>query len=367
MSEALATCERGGAHVPWPAGRELIHLPAETRPILCVVIHTEEEFDWSRPHDRQATTVGHMRHIGRAQALFDEYGIVPNYVVDYPIASQQASIEPLKAFADAGRALIGAHLHPWVSPPHDEDVNAFNSYPGNLPRNLEQAKLRLLTEQIERAFGTRPRTYLAGRYGFGPNTAQILEDLGYEVDISPAVPNDFTADGGPDYSGFTSDPFWFGQRRRLLGLPGTGGYVGALRSGGTPLYRRLTSPAMRRAKVAGAVARLKLLERVRLSPEDYTEAEMKRLTTTLLTDGMRVFVFSFHSPSVMPGGTPYVTSPADLERFLAKCRRYFEYFFRRVDGVAMTPLQLKATLEQHRTPAVATTAHDSQAKVEVDA
>lgn len=344
MTGVAATTARIGTGAPWPLRRELIRLPAETRPILCVVVHTEEEFDWGKPHDRQATAVTHMRHIGRAQVLFDEFGIVPNYVVDYPIASQRESIEPLKAFADAGRALIGAHLHPWVSPPHDEEVNAFNSYPGNLPRELEEAKLRLLTEQIERAFGTRPRTYLAGRYGFGPHTAHILEDLGYEVDISPAVPNDFSADGGPDYSGFTSHPFWIGERRRLLGLPGTGGYVGAWRSGGTPLYRRLTSPAMRRAKIAGAVARLKLLERIRLSPEDYTDAEMKRLTAALLADGIRVFVFSFHSPSVMPGGTPYVQSPADLERFLAKCRHYFEFFFGSVDGIAMTPLDLKASV-----------------------
>jgi hypothetical protein len=325
--------------------RQLIHLPPETRPILCVVIHTEEEFDWSKPHDRHATSVEHMRHIGRAQAIFDEFGIVPNYVVDYPIASQPLAVAALGELAASGRALIGAHLHPWVSPPHDEPVNAFNSYPGNLPRSLEAEKLRRLTEQIAESFGAAPRTYLAGRYGFGPNTAAILEELGYEVDISPAVPIDFSADGGPDYSAFTSHPYWFGSSRRLLGLPGSGGYVGALRAGGTALYRRLTSPAMRRIKVAALVARLRLLERIRLSPEDYEETEMRRMTAALLDDGLRAFVFSFHSPSVMPGGTPYVRSEADLERFLAKCRGYFAYFLGRLNGVAMTPLQLKAFLE----------------------
>jgi hypothetical protein len=345
MSQPSALQAPKSAGAGWPAGRQPIHLPPETRPILCVVIHTEEEFDWSKPHDRQATSVEHMRHIGRAQALFDEFGIVPNYVVDYPIASQPLAVEALKPIADAGRALIGAHLHPWVSPPHDEEVNAFNSYPGNLPRALEEAKLRLLTEQIERAFGTRPRSYLAGRYGFGPHTAQILEELGYEVDISPAVPIDFSGDGGPDYSGFTSHAYWFGQRRRLLALPGTGGYVGALRRGGTALYRRLTAPAMRRARIAGAVARLRLLERVRLSPEDYDGAAMQRLTATLLADGVRIFVFSFHSPSVMPGCTPYVRSHAELERFLARCRRYFEHFIGGVGGQAMTPLQLEDLLQ----------------------
>jgi hypothetical protein len=324
--------------------RELIDLPEATRPILAVVVHTEEEFDWSKPYSRGATGVEHMRRIDRAQEIFDTHGIVPNYVIDYPIASQDIAIGPLKTFADSRRAVIGAHLHPWVSPPYTEEVNTRNSYPCNLPAALEAEKLARLTERIEASFGTRPRTYLAGRYGFGANTASILEELGYEVDISPAVPIDFSADGGPDYSGYTSHPYWFGERRRLLGLPGTGGYVGWLRGGGTALYRAATRPAMRRFGVAGVCARLRLMERIRLSPEDYSEPEMRRLTRALLSDGVRVFVFSFHSPSVMPGGTPYVRTESELARFLDKCRRYFSFFMDELDGVAMTPLEIRNAL-----------------------
>ncbi|HTS21104.1 MAG TPA: polysaccharide deacetylase family protein [Casimicrobiaceae bacterium] len=337
--------------MPTAMQRELIELPKATRPILAVVIHTEEEFDWDKPYDRNATGVEHMRRIDRAQELFDAHGIVPNYVIDYPIASKDLAIGPLKSFADSGRAVIGAHLHPWVSPPYVEEVNTRNSYPCNLPRELEAEKLQRLTERIEESFGTRPLSYLAGRYGFGAHTGSILEELGYEVDISPAVPIDFSSDGGPDYSGYSSHPYWFGERRRLLGLPGTGGYVGLLRAGGTPLYRAATRPAMRRCGVAGACARLRLMERIRLSPEDYTEPEMRRLTHALLRDGLRVFVFSFHSPSVMPGGTPYVRTESDLERFFDKCRRYLAFFMNELGGVAMTPLQLRETLAGSRAPA----------------
>jgi len=325
--------------------RQLIHLPPETPPILTVVIHTEEEFDWNKPHDRNATGVEHMRHIDRAQGLFDEFCIVPNYVVDYPIASQEMAIEPLKTFSDSGRALIGAHLHPWVSPPHEEQVTAHNSYPGNLSRELEYTKLRILTEKITESFGVRPATYLAGRYGFGPNTDEILEELGYEVDISPAVPIDFSADGGPNYSGHSSHPFWFGKQRRLLCLPGTGGYVGALEKGGTPIYNKVTQPWLRRTKLSGIVARLRLLERIRLSPEDYNETEMKRLTSALLRKGIRTFVFSFHSPSIQSGGTPYVRNTAELNAFLDQCRRYFDYFLNGIGGISMTPLEIKRYLD----------------------
>lgn len=322
----------------------LIPLPAATRPILSVVIHTEEEFDWDHDHAREETGVEHMRHIGRAQTAFDEFGIVPNYVIDYPIASQPLGYETLRRYQDEGRALIGAHLHPWVSPPLTEALNRANSYPGNLPRELEYEKLRCLRDTITQNFGRPPLTYLAGRYGNGRNSAAILEELGFEVDISVAPPIDYSGDGGPDYSGYTAAPFWFGGERQLLGLPGAGCYAGWLKWGGTPFYRALTHPTLRWARLPGITSRMRAFERIRLSPEDYTLAEMQRMTRSMLVDGLRIFVFSFHSPSVHPGYTPYVRDEAGLQRFLDKTRGYFEWFMRELNGVSMTPLEIKALL-----------------------
>ncbi len=326
--------------------RELIHLPRDTRPILSVVVHTEEEFEWNKGFDRKETSVAHMQHIHRAQEIFDAFDITPTYVVDYPIASQEESVRPLKEFSDSGRALIGAHLHPWVSPPHEEEVSAHNSYPGNLPPDLEARKLSVLSEQIETAFGYRPTVYLAGRYGFGPHTSAVLQELGFAVDVSPAPPLDFGDDGGPDYSSYSSHPYWFGNAHRLLGIPGTGAYVGLLRRGAHGLYSVAIHRRLRWARLPGILSRLRLLERIRLSPEGYTAAELRRLTLTLLRRGLRVFVFSFHSPSVHPGHTTYVHSDAQLRDFLDTCRSYFSFFLNSLNGVSMTPLEVKAFLHR---------------------
>ncbi len=322
-------------------------LPASTRPILAVVIHTEEEFDWDREHAREEIGVEHMRHIARAQEVFEAFGIVPNYVIDYPIASQPLGYETLRRYQEDGRALVGAHLHPWVSPPLTETLSRANTYPGNLPRALEFDKLRVLTDTIEQNFGRRPLTYLAGRYGNGRHSAAILEELGYEVDISVAPPIDYSGDGGPDYSGYSAAPFWFGVQRRLLGLPGGGCYAGWLRNAGTPFYRLITATGLRWARLPAITSRLRAFERIRLSPEDYTLAEMQRMTRAMLDDGLRIFVFSFHSPSVLPGCTPYVRDAAGLQRFLDKTRAYFEWFMRSLDGQSMTPLEIKALLAEH--------------------
>src|SRR4029450_7547942 len=149
-------------------------------------------------------------------------GIRPTYVVDYPVASQPAGAGPLREIARSGRCTIGAHLHPWVCPPFDETVNAHNSFPGNLPRELESAKLRETVRAISEAFGEPPRCYQAGRFGVGPNTASLLEEQGFEVDFSICPPYDYSPEGGPDFSAFGCETYWFGQQRRLLGIPLTG-------------------------------------------------------------------------------------------------------------------------------------------------
>ncbi len=320
-------------------------LPADQPPRLITVVDTEEEFDWDADFDRSNTAVSHMAHIRLIQDIFDRHEVTPVYVVDYPIASQELGYALLQDYAAAGRAVIGAHLHPWVSPPHVEDVTRPNSYPGNLPRDLEAEKLAVLARQIEKSFGRRPTIYKAGRYGKGPHTHEILEEQGFEIDISPSPPLDSREDGGPDYRWHTTSPYLFGQERRLLCLPNTGAFVGYLNGVGPAIHPILDHPALRWARLPGIATRLGALERIRLSPEGFTLAEMTRLTRALMARGHRTFVLSFHSPSVCPGHTPYVRDDADLEAFLEKLNRYYGFFKGPLNGRVTTPHEIKIELE----------------------
>jgi hypothetical protein len=321
-------------------------LPEAASPVLVAVVDTEEEFDWSVPFDRAGTGVAHMAAINRVQDVFDALGVVPSYLVSYVIAAQEAGYRPLEPYLAAGRALIGAHLNPWATPPQREQLCPANSYPGNLPRELEAAKLAALSRQIERALGVRPAIYKAGRYGKGANTEAILEEQGFEVDISPAPAMDYRADGGPDYTRHSAQPFLFGQRRRLLCLPNTGAFVGLFHEQGPKLHALLEHRAMARLRLPAIASRLRLLARLRLTPEGYTLAEMRRLTRALRAQGQRTFVLSLHSPSVVPGNTPYVRSDADLAVLLARLRGYLAFFRDELCGRFRTPLALKAELER---------------------
>ena len=98
-----------------------------------------------------------------------------------------------------------------MNPPIDEELIECNSFPGNLPRRLEREKLIRLTETIEANFGCRPLLYRAGRYGFGPHTAELLAEIGYEIDCSVLPFTDLSGKGGPD--SFCRSPAC-GRRRR---------------------------------------------------------------------------------------------------------------------------------------------------------
>jgi hypothetical protein len=307
---------------------------------LVVVIDTEEEFDWTRQKTRFNTSVSSLRWISRIGGIFDEYHITPVYVIDYPVVSQPEGYRPLLEVYNAGRCLIGAHLHPWVNPPFEESINSYNSFPGNLGFALESAKLKILTDSIAERFGTRPVIYKAGRYGIGSHTAKILEAQGYEIDMSVCPHMDYSAEGGPDFSSNAVWPYWFG--RGLLELPLTVGFAGLLRHYGPRLHRAAVS--FTKLHAPGILARLGLVNKIWLSPEGYRLNELVALSRALYDDGLRIFSFAFHSPSLDSGHTPYVMSQRELREFLDCCRRFFDFFMGDLGGIPATPLEIKARL-----------------------
>ena len=73
-----------------------------------------------------------------------------------------------------------------------------------------------------------PRVYKAGRYGFGPTTADALEALGYTIDASVVPHMDFTSEEGPSFAGFRPWPGTFGRGYfNLHGDSPIGGHIKA--------------------------------------------------------------------------------------------------------------------------------------------
>lgn len=316
-----------------------VSLPANMPPQLLVFIDTEEEFDWRKNFSSAAHGVTAMRHQWRAQTVFDRYGVKPVYLVDYPVAHQADGYQPLREFLADGRCEIGAHLHPWVTPPVEEEVGDGNSFACNLPRDLERRKLVILKQTIERNLGVTPTVYRAGRYGADAETRALLDEFGFLIDSSVLPWTDLRSMAGPDFRHCSPDPFWFGTDERLLEIPLTTGFLGLLHRFGAEVFPWIGGTRGVRLRATAICARARLLDRIRLSPEGVTLAEAKRLTRALVRRGeQRIFVVSYHSPSLGVGHTPYVRTRRDLEHFLAWLDDYLEFFRGEIGGQpASTP------------------------------
>ena len=305
---------------PPPPGRTARFAPDFGRRFI-VTVDTEEEFDWGKPLVREGHGLDHVPRLAKFQEFCEGVGVVPIYLIDWPVATSTLAAEILGPAVAAGRAEVGVQLHPWVNPPFDEEVTPYNSYAGNLPTELEAAKFGNLRAMIEDKFASVPLIYRAGRYGTGRDTAAMLAQGGIAIDSSVRAKFDYSASGGPDYRRHPLEPYWLDDERRLLELPLTSVFWGPLRRQGDWLY-----PALwRTPQLRGLLSRLGLLERIPLTPEGVSVEEAIRGIDMALDDGLPLLVFSFHSPSLRPGHTPYVRSEADLDRLYDWWRRVFAY------------------------------------------
>jgi hypothetical protein len=312
-------------------------------PTLFVVVDTEAEFDWTRPFERGLTSVRAIEQVQRGQAVFDRYGLRPIYLVDYPIATEPRSVARLRAILARGGCEIGAHLHPWTTPPFAEEVSSRNSYPGNLPEALEREKLAQLMAVIETNFGVRPLFYKAGRYGFGPHTAHTLAGAGIKVDLSVLPGADLRRDGGPDFRALTPRPYWIGGRE-VISVPMTRSPVGLLPPLGALTEQWHRSRLLRLIPLQAAFSRARIVDTITLTPEGVTAQEQIRLLRALLGRGTRQFVLHYHSPSLEAGHTSYTRTDTEVADFVRRLEIVCSYFFETIGGMPGFPRDLLPAL-----------------------
>lgn len=298
-----------GYRPPSPALDALVRWPETWGTRFTLFVDTEEEFDWSAPLSRRARAVTALSALPGAHRRFQAAGLPVTYMVDHPVATDAGAIELIREVVASGGASVGTQLHPWVNPPFADLPAPDAGFPGTLPPSLEAAKLDVLTAAIARAFGARPLAYRAGRYGIGARTAALLAARGYRLDSSMRARYDYRAEDGPDFRAIGPEAFHLAPG--LIELPLTTVFTGRWRARGAGLYRA----AGRVPRGRGALARLGLVARVSLTPEDMPLADTLEAVRVAVGEGMRLLNLSFHSPTLVPGHTPYTRDAADLARF----------------------------------------------------
>jgi len=307
---------------------------ATPRGIFLIISLDTEEDNWHR--SRTDVTVENIRELPRLARLFDGLGVRPTYFTTYHVAIDPDAAAVMRDVGADGRGEIGAHLHPWNTPPLTEQFVPRNSMTKNLPADLQLAKIRTLTTALDGAFGQRPTAFRAGRYGVGPETIAALVECGYRVDssVSPFV-NLETVDDGPTFVGAPFKAYRLAPHRdvrepavngegRIVEMPLSHGFNRGPFRVWDRVRRTLETPPLSWLRLPGLAARLGLARRLSLSPEFHSASDMLTLSARLLDHGVRQLHMSWHTPSLTPGLSPFARTAADVDRIYASIEAYLD-------------------------------------------
>jgi hypothetical protein len=311
-------------------------------PVVLVGIDTEADDQWSA-EGRRRLSVSNALRLPALQALCDRFGVRPSYLVTHEMAARKESADVLRGLAREGRCEIGAHLHPWTSPPFRPEDVAGHTYPHNLPVELLERQLTDLAALIAQELGVRPTTYRAGRNGFDGGSLPILERLGFTVDTSVDPLFNERRKGGMAFAGAPLVPYhpdYSDVRRpgasKILEVPISAATSPALPKAAEALYARLRPIPWR-----GALRRLGL-KAVWLRPSYAALPDMLAFASRLARARVPCFNVIFHSSELLPGGSPYTPDEASVSRFLEDLKRLFEHLTVGLGAVGRTYGQFRA-------------------------
>jgi len=313
VCRGTAQASRAGGYHPSPDALAFAPADHEGGPArLLLTVDLEEQFDWNE-FPRTGFRVGGAGELAKFHESCRALKISPVYLVTYAIMEEPAFRDFLNGVLDDGSAEVGIHLHSWNTPPHWEFINSFNSFQCNLPAYMERRKLEVMCTRFERAFGRYPRIHRAGRWGGSDRTAELLEELGLEVDLSPCPPFFDARGGGPDFRGLDHDAFWAGARGNVLTVPASSAMFVR---GPDRLSDHLIDGRWLPASVMGWMRR-NFGSPVRFTPEGQPTARLLRMARRLRR--RPVSVFTLHSTSLYDGGNQYAATAEEAAALHERC------------------------------------------------
>lgn len=268
-------------------------------------------------------------HLGiarRLHPLFERLGAKPTYLLSPELLRDARCVEALQALRGCE---LGTHLHAELAEPGAFEPDETIAVQRDLPPDVERAKVAWLTGAFRDAFARAPTSFRAGRFGVGPNTVPILEDLGYAVESSVTPHVDwshvskglsFTSAPAQPYHPDPGDPARPGGSS-LLEVPVT---IRPRALGQLPFVGKHVEPRwLRPTKTDGAGL-------VALAREAIEDARRTDLARPVILNAM------FHNVEVVAGTSPYAATEAEATRILDRLGVLLEATKR--DGIACVGL-----------------------------
>lgn len=277
-----------------------------------ITVDTEGDNLW-RYKDGDIVETRNAEYIPRFQQLCEQYGFKPVYLTNYEMANSDVFVKNAKEWQIKNNCEIGLHLHAWNNPPLSCFQGPFsgNPYLIEYPDDVMRQKFKVVYDLIVEKFGIKPVSHRAGRWAMDDRYFKILKDFGFRVDCShtPGINwglNKGKTIGGTDYSNVKNGTTIIDG---ILEVPPS------IYINHRPFYGSFKN------KIRTIIKGEKIWLRPASSSVEMMEVAIKALNKR---DDVDYVQFMIHSSELMPDGSPYFVSAADVENEYETIETFFQ-------------------------------------------
>jgi hypothetical protein len=296
---------------------------------VITTIDTEEAWDWSGSYPTRDFSVKHIDRLPEFQALCDRHGIRSTYFTNHAVMNDARAAAVMQSIAGGGNAEVGMHIHPWATPPIDEQraVTSRDTYLHNAAPELIRTKLQVTYDALK-ASGITPTSFRGGRYSSGGVIHEFLRANRFVADCSVVPFTRWDEEGSPDFRERDIYPTRLtprsGNEAALWEIPLSMGFSRTPFKFWAPVFRLVETSVLGKLRLIGIAERLGLVRKVWLNfeindPHDWTPFMLllQRLEVPVIT-------FTVHSSSLFAGPGPYTRNAADEARIFGQMERVFD-------------------------------------------
>lgn len=277
-----------------------------------ITVDTEGDNLWDWKEGAPITTEN-THYIPRFQELCEKYGLKPTYLTNREMALDESWAKYGKNKAQQGLCEIGMHIHAWNTPPAYELKNLYggNSYITEYPDEIIHQKLAWITECLEERFEVPMQSARSGRWATNEVYFSSLKENGYIGDCSITPGLDLSAipghsvNAGNDYS---DEPY----STHILSC----GIVEVPMT--TRCIHHIPKGTLRH-KLGSLIKG----DRLWLRPYRKSLYDLQFLSHVVQKEGELYLEFMIHSAELMPGGSPYFKTEADIELLYSIMDHFF--------------------------------------------
>jgi hypothetical protein len=313
-----------------------------------VTVDTEEEWDWASGYPTGPTHTTNIRRLPAFHDVCEKFGAAVTFFVNHAVLSDPVARAVILDLAKRPRVEIGMHIHPWNTPPLQpvECVPERESFLHNLPPELAREKLNTVYATFAE-HGLQPVSFRGGRYSTSPVVQEWLRERGFVADASILPYTGWAVGGAPDYRTRDTQPRRLPGEAPLWEIPLSSGYT-RRPFGFWQRALEVAAGPLRPLRFVGLLSKLGIAEKAWLNFENPIGERMLALIRVLRKMNAPYLCFTFHSSSLLPGGSPYAPTGAAVEKLFRKLNDILERLAADAGLVPATVAEIARRLESER-------------------